>query len=148
MFLAKLLSENRACIWVSAPIPAFSPAPENATVMPEYAEECGGQEERGAHGPGCWPTGYGKLLRPPGAQQAGAGGQTGSEPGSAQSLSQAPPTPFSAEWGPAEMGPLAGRGAQPLLPPPEGSPGLCPSLGVGIPGGKEKGVGFFFFFSL
>lgn len=39
-------------------------------VLPEYAEECVGQGERGAHGPGYWPTGYGKLLRLSGAEQA------------------------------------------------------------------------------
>lgn len=75
-------------VWVSASLPHNRAL--NATLLPEYAEECEGQGKRGAHVLGCGPAGYGKLLSSPGARQA--------KPAQSQGLQlwpfQAPPTPF------------------------------------------------------
>lgn len=52
------------CLCVSGSLPASCPSRAlKATLLPECAEECGGQGERGAQVLGCRPPGCGKLLR-------------------------------------------------------------------------------------
>lgn len=90
------------------------------------------------------PAGYGKLLRSPGAEQARPAPSQARQP--LLLLLQAPPTPFLAVRGPAEMGPPADKRAQLFLPPlARGFARPRPLPGRRQPwGGKVKGMGFVF----
>lgn len=110
------------CVWVSASFLSCSNRALNATLMPECAEECGGQGERGAHVLGYRPASYGKLLRTPAAGMP--------SPHRARLCSFCPswllPSPFSGGQGPAEMGRPLSRQQASLLSPPSRPPSYHP----------------------
>lgn len=132
-------------LYVSGSLPASCPSRAlNATLLPECAEECGGQGERGAHVLGCRPAGCGKLLRP------GGRGCGQAKPAWSQALQLLPSSdsshPFLCQAGDLLRWVLHQVESTASLPPlPRWLDRPLPLPGPQHPWGKERGWDYRFF---